>query len=212
MTRELAKKIRIPVTQPIIILNAPNTDYFEGFTKVKQIEFPTECVVLFVQNEKEMKHGVQTAIEEKWLQENGRLLIAYPKKGNKVTESFIHRDRIFPLLGVDKEGYIEKSTYKFNQMVKLDEVYTLVGIKNETRIVSKKDTQSVTDFIKYLPELEKKIRINKEAWAFYQTLTPGYKRNWARYVYSAKREATKVKRTSEVINLLLRGIKSKDKS
>lgn len=34
-------------------------------------------------------------------------------------------------LGVDDKGYIQNSHYKFNQMVKLDDNYTIVGIKHE---------------------------------------------------------------------------------
>ena len=48
------------------------------------------------------------------------------------------------------------------------------------------------------------------ALAFFESLTPGYQRSWARYIYSAKQETTRQKRLNETIELLLQGFKSKD--
>ena len=70
-------------------------------------------------------------IEGQHLVENGLLYVAYPKKGNKIYPTFVHRDEIFPTLQVNEaDGYIKGSTLKFNRMVSLDETFTVVGMKN----------------------------------------------------------------------------------
>jgi uncharacterized protein YdeI (YjbR/CyaY-like superfamily) len=47
---------------------------------------------------------------------------------------------------------------------------------------------------------EKTFKANKKAWAFYQTTTPTYRKVTTRWVMSAKRESTKLKRLNELIN------------
>lgn len=124
----------------------------------------------------------------------------------------MHRDEIFPALGVSEEdGYIGKSDYKFNQMVALDETFTIVGIKKEARKAKKTQAKSqcVGDYVEMLPVLEEQLQAFSKAYEFFASLTPGYKRGWARYVYSAKQEATQKKRLEETVRLLEQDVKSK---
>ena len=56
------------------------------------------------------------------------------------------------------------------------------------------------DDIAFPPELEKKFRANRKAWAFFQTLPPYYRRGETRWVSSAKAEETRLRRLGKVID------------
>lgn len=98
-------------------------------------------------------------------------------------------------------------------MVGLDDVFTVVGLKEESRNknnTTNKASQCVDDYIALIPDIEKDLQDSPELLAFYQSLTPGYRKDWARYVYSAKQEATKAKRREEMKTILGAGYKSRD--
>ena len=44
----------------------------------------------------------------------------------------------------------------------------------------------------------------------YQDLTPGYQRDWARYIFSAKQQKTREKRHAQMVEILSQGYKSVD--
>ncbi|KAF1297880.1 hypothetical protein BAU15_08220 [Enterococcus sp. JM4C] len=212
MAQTLLQKLRLQPDQKVTILQRPSADYFAELNVSEAYPTePVETIILFVKTIDEFKEQVLTIVKKNLLVPNGRLLIAYPKKGNKQFETFVHRDEIFPALKVDEEdGYIPGSDYKFNQMVKLDEIYTLIGLKRVTKKNTKTAaSQSVGDYVAFIPTLEKELAAEPQALEFFKSLTPGYQRNWARYVYSAKQEATQVKRKQEMIDLLKQGIKYK---
>ncbi|MFS0863830.1 YdeI/OmpD-associated family protein [Fredinandcohnia sp. 179-A 10B2 NHS] len=71
-------------------------------------------------------------------------------------------------------------------------------------------SQCVDDYISYIPEIEKDLSDVPELLTFYQALTPGYQKDWARYIYSAKQESTKEKRREEMKLILASGYKSRD--
>ncbi|MGM0123040.1 hypothetical protein IGI37_000406 [Enterococcus sp. AZ194] len=212
MAQTLLQKLRLFETQAVTILNRPSADYFSELTvSVTYPIRPVETIILFIQTVEELKTQTLDIVEKNLLVPGGRLLIAYPKKGNQKFETFVHRDEIFPTLQVnDEDGYIPNSDYKFNQMVKLDDIYTLVGLKRVAKKnVKKGASQSVGDYITFIPMLEKELADESQALEFFKSLTPGYQRNWARYVYSAKQEATRQKRKLEMIQLLKQGVKYK---
>jgi uncharacterized protein YdeI (YjbR/CyaY-like superfamily) len=60
-------------------------------------------------------------------------------------------------------------------------------------------TYEQKDEMAFPPELEKKFRANKKAWAFFQTLPPYYRRLEMRWVSSAKAEATRLRRLAKVM-------------
>ncbi len=96
-------------------------------------------------------------------------------------------------------------------MVKLDDIYIIVGLKQQT--VRKKSTassQRVKDYIDDIPKIEEDLADVPKELAFYQSLTSGYKKDWARYVYSAKQEATREKRRQEMKEILSLGFKTKE--
>lgn len=61
-----------------------------------------------------------------------------------------------------------------------------------------------------IPAVEQDLTDSAEQLAFYQSLTPGYRKDWARYVYSAVQEETREKRRAEMKKILGEGYKSID--
>lgn len=211
MSQELAKKLRLNLDEPIYVIYPPTKEYFSAFNIFDELPSePVETIILFVKTLEEMQIEIQQLIDRQALAMGGRLLVCYPKKGNKVFPTFIHRDEILPALKVNQEGYIDQSDYKFNQMVKLDDVYTIIGLKRTVTKKKRTSSQSVADYVQFIPELENLLAKTPAALQFFQELTPGYQRNWARFVFSVKREVTREKHLKETIELLLKGIKSKD--
>ena len=114
-------------------------------------------------------------------------------------------------LGANEDGYIGTSTIKFARMVGLDDVFTVVGLKEESRKqTAAKPSQRVDDYEALIPKLEAELQATSEILSFYQSLTPGYRKDWARYVYSAKQEQTKAKRLDEMKKILGEGFKTRD--
>ncbi|MCR2806961.1 YdeI/OmpD-associated family protein [Paenibacillus soyae] len=146
------------------------------------------------------------------LSKGGYLYAAYPKKGNKVYPTYIHRDDLFAGVGADEDGYIGESNVKFARMVGLNDVFTVVGFKEEARKrqPSSKPSQCVDDYLEMVPQIEQDLRNVPEVLAFYQSLTPGYRKDWARYVYSAVQEDTREKRREEMKTVLGEGYKTMD--
>lgn len=71
-------------------------------------------------------------------------------------------------------------------------------------------SQKVSDYEALIPNLKHALQTSSVALTFFESLTPGYQRSWARYIYSAKQETTRQKRLNETVDLLLQGFKSKD--
>ena len=111
----------------VYVLNQPN-DYTIFEQSQKQLVGHHNVIFIFVNTMVEFKSQVMKVIDGNHLNIEGILYIAYPKKGNKKYDTFVHRDEIFESLGVNKEGYIQDSMFKFNRMVSMDEVFTVVGL------------------------------------------------------------------------------------
>jgi uncharacterized protein YdeI (YjbR/CyaY-like superfamily) len=59
--------------------------------------------------------------------------------------------------------------------------------------------------IKLPPRLEKQLRANSRAWAYYRSQAPWYQRTTAFWVVSAKQEATRLRRLATLITTCKRG-------
>lgn len=216
MTKTIVEKLNLQKYKKAAVLNLP-----EGATYLSELtEYDTELkdqtydlIFAFVLDMESLKGLVQKVIENQYLNKDGYLFVAYPKKGNKVYSTFIHRDELLDGLGADENGYIGTSNIKFARMVGLDDVFTVVGLKEASKgknQISTKASQCVDDYIEMIPEVEKDLMNSPDLLTFYQSLTPGYQKDWARYVYSAKQEATKAKRKEEMKMILAKGYKSRD--
>lgn len=62
----------------------------------------------------------------------------------------------------------------------------------------------------HIDDIRSFLKNNEEVLAKYDALTYGYQKDWARYVYSAKREETQEKRLLEMVTILGEGYKSMD--
>lgn len=186
---------------PYKVVNAPK-NYQQAFKTYQQTTYP--YVMWFVDSLKQMKAAIYQAID--LLEDDGILYICYPKLKNTLNIPGIHRDHIFPYLQVSEAtGYVDQTLMRFNKMASFDTDYTLLGIKKDIKKL-KRNTDT-TDYKTYIEPL--KTHLSKQALAFYNTLPRGYQTNWARYVFSAKQEATKAKRLKETIDLLESHVKTK---
>ncbi|MBS4201052.1 YdeI/OmpD-associated family protein [Bacillus sp. FJAT-49732] len=216
MTKTIVEKLNLNKYGKVAVLNVPEgTDYLSELahydTDLKNSKY--DLIFAFVLDMESFKGLIFEVIEKNFLNKNGYIFLAYPKKGNKVYPTFIHRDEIFSSIGVDDNGYVGTSNIKFARMVGLDDVFTVVGLKEDGKSKNKTSTkasQCVDDYIEMIPAVEKELQDTPDLLAFYQSLTPGYQKDWARHVYSAKQEATRNKRREEMKTILAAGYKSRD--
>lgn len=216
MSKSIVEKLRLHQYKKAVILNQPEgSEYFTELTSYDTTlkDQAYDLIFAFVLDMASLNELVDLVITHEHLNPGGYLFAAYPKKGNKVYETYIHRDDLLSGLGSDEEGYVGASNIKFARMVGLDEVFTVVGFKEDAKgkhKISSKASQSVDDYIALIPSVEKDLEDTPELLAVYQALTPGYRKDWARYVYSAKQEATRVKRREEMKMILKAGYKSRE--
>lgn len=216
MSKTIAQKLNLHKYKHAAVLNKPEgedalADLPEADTELKDARY--DLIFAYVLDMAALQDLVARVIGSGHLNEGGYLYAAYPKKGNKAYPTYIHRDSLLEGLGADQDGYIGTSNLKFARMVGLDEVFTVVGLKEEARkqnTASSKPSQRVDDYTAMVPQVEEDLRAVPEVLAFYQSLTPGYRRDWARYVYSAVQEETRAKRREEMIAILGAGFKTRD--
>ncbi|MFD6440012.1 YdeI/OmpD-associated family protein [Peribacillus sp. NPDC060186] len=216
MAKTIVEKLNLQKYKKVAVLHLPDSaDYLAELADydTELTESTYDLIFAFVLDMESLKGIVNKVIEKNHLNKGGYIFLAYPKKGNKVYPTFIHRDDLLAGLGADENGYVGTSNIKFSRMVGLDEVFTVVGLKEDSRNKnqpSAKASQCVDDYIEMIQDIEKDLQDSPDLLVFYQTLTPGYRKDWARYVYSAKQEATKEKRREEMKVILGEGYKSRD--
>jgi hypothetical protein len=204
-------KLKLSKYKNMAVLNEPS-DYniFKGYKTTLTKEH--DAILVFVETLDEMVKYTEKIMNEGQLLEKGYLFLAYPKKGNKRYDTFVHRDEIFPAMKVDEDGYIKNSDLKFSRMVSMDEVFTVVGLKREKRKAKKSNaaSQCVADYEDNVKDIINLLKDHPDVLKFYQELTPGYQRDWARYIFSAKQQKTREKRQAQMIDILSQGYKSVD--
>lgn len=219
MTKSIVEKLNLHKFEHAAILDEPKgSDYFtglSGYDTALAKDCAYDLIFAFVLDTEALKGLVNRVIEHRHLRKNGYLFMAYPKKGNKVYPTFIHRDDLMGDLESDENGYVGTSDIKFARMVGLDDVFTVVGLKEDAggknkEQTSSKASQRVDDYVSLIPSVENDLEDAPELLAVYRSLTPGYRKDWARYVYSAKQEDTKAKRREEMKMILQAGYKSRE--
>ncbi|KWX71942.1 YdeI/OmpD-associated family protein [Paenibacillus jilunlii] len=216
MAKTIVEKLNLQKFKKVAVLYRPeNENSLAGLgdhdTELTGTQY--DLIFAYVLNMESLQDLVSQVIGHNYLDKGGYLYAAYPKKGNKVYSTYIHRDSLFEGVGAGEDGYIGTSSLKFARMVGLNDVFTVVGFKEEARKkkdASSKPSQRVDDYTSMIPAVEKELQDSPEALALYQSLTPGYRKDWARYVYSAVQEETRVKRRAEMIKILGEGYKSVD--
>ncbi|MCR8642884.1 YdeI/OmpD-associated family protein [Paenibacillus sp. N1-5-1-14] len=220
MTKTIVEKLKLHQFCQVAVMYKPEgSDYLaelSGYDTQLQQGTSYDMIFAFVLDMEALRALVNDVIEQGYLNAGGYLFTAYPKKGNKVYSTFIHRDELLEGLGSDENGYVGTSTVKFARMVGLDDVFTVVGFKEDAKGKAKLDkpsstaSQRVDDYIAMIPDVEKDLSSRPDLLAFYQSLTPGYKKDWARYVYSAKQEETRENRREEMKTILSEGYKTRE--
>ena len=169
---------------------------------------------MFVFSLEEFSQQLQSVIDKHLLENNGYLYFAYPKKNNPKYKEYIERDSLFEAVAMDDEGYTLGTDIKFSRMSSLNDIFTVVGLKSAPKKASKsassKNSQCVDDYIAHVDDIKQYLYKNEELLGAYNLLTSGYQKDWARYVYSAKRKETQEKRLQEMETVLGEGYKSID--
>lgn len=205
-------KLNLKKYKNLAVINQPGDyDIFSGHETTFTRDH--DAIFIFAETLAEMVEHTQHILKnEQLLQEKGYLFIAYPKKGNTRYETYVHRDEIFPAMNVGEDGYIGDSDIKFARMVSMDDIFTVVGLKREKKKVKKTEaaSQCVADYEDNIKDIETLLSEHPAELAFYQNLTPGYQKDWARYIFSAKQQATRDKRQQQMVDVLSQGYKTMD--
>ncbi|WP_078430780.1 YdeI/OmpD-associated family protein [Alkalihalobacterium alkalinitrilicum] len=207
----IINKLKLDKYTNMAVINQPSGyDLFSEYKSTLSGEH--DAIFIFVETVDKIVEHTQRIINEQQLLEKGYLFFAYPKKGNKRYNTFVHRDEIFPAMKVGEDGYVENSDIKFSRMVSMDDVFTVVGLKREKKKATKSSaaSQCVADYEDNVQDVEKRLADHPKEQAFFQSLTPGYQRDWARYIFSAKQEKTREKRSQQMIDVLSQGYKTMD--
>lgn len=203
-------KLKINQFQNLVVINEP-TDYDIFMNVPHELSDEHDAIFVFVETLGEMAKMTKMIIDDQLLVEKGYLYFAYPKKGNKKYQTFIHRDDIFPALNT-KDGYVFGSDIKFAKVMSLDETFTVMGLKREKKSVKKTSaaSQRVSDYEKQVKDVEDLLLNHPKELEFYQELTPGYRKDWARFIFSAKQQKTREQRSKQMIEVLSQGYKTMD--
>lgn len=171
-----------------------------------------DVIFMFIFSLEEFVKGLKQVVDEKLLHDKGYLFFAYPKKNNPQYAQYIDRDSFLSAVPVDENGYYEASPLKFARMVSFNEVFTVVGLKcdppKQRKSANPPKSQCVDDYIVHIDDIKRHLERHEELLEMYNQLTPGYQKDWARYVYSAKHVETQEKRLLEMESILAAGYKS----
>lgn len=214
--KTIIDKLKLDKYEQIAVIHRPEdlVEEFSTITYDHQIRKDKyDCLFIFIYNLEQFNQAIREVIDRNLLVNKGYLFFAYPKKGNKQYDAFIERDVFYKELTLNSDGYIEGSDLKFSRMVSLNDVFTVVGLKCEQKKAARTSTkasQCVDDYIDRIDDLRHQLQTNEVILATYDALTYGYQKDWARYVYSAKRQETQENRLAEMQMILAEGYKSKD--
>jgi len=70
-------------------------------------------------------------------------------------------------------------------------------------------TAPLSSFEVYIPQVAELLADDSELSVFFDALTPGYQREWARFVFGVKAEATKQRHVEVMKTVFRAGFKSK---
>ncbi len=202
-------KLKLDRCERVAVLSVPQTveDDLKG---VKQVPLGNghDALVAFATSNAEFFTTLERLAKEDRIEEGGMLLIAYPKKGNPLYPEYVHRDEIFPKVRMDEDGYIYDSPYRFNRMLGFDACFTLLEIKRVANRKPAKPSHVGSDYLKYIPDVEAMLKEDPDVLAIYQALSPGYRKDWAVYLFTTANEATRAKRFEELKSVLRAGYKN----
>ncbi|MGG2066614.1 YdeI/OmpD-associated family protein [Bacillus sp. S14(2024)] len=205
-------KLKLNKFTNMAVINQPS-DYKVFNEQTTILSKDHDAIFIFVETIDEMVTHTQFIINnEQLLLEKGYVFFAYPKKGNTRYKTFIHRDEMFPAMNVEEDGYVGNSDIKFARMVSMDDIFTVVGLKREKKKAKKTPaaSQCVADYEENVKDVEALLANHPNELTFYQSLTSGYQKDWARHIFSAKQQQTRDKRYQQMVDILSQGYKTID--
>lgn len=214
--KTIIEKLNLTKYSSRLIMGAPeDLKDFKGLEHDASIQKDKyDLVFLFIYSLEEFADYIKLLVERNLVLDKGYVFFAYPKKNNPTYKEYIERDRFIEAANMDEEGYISGSILKFSRMVSLNDVFTVVGLKaagkKTKKAESTKKSQCVDDYIVHIEDIREHLKNNEAILKTYNELTYGYQKDWARYVYSAKRKETQEKRLLEMETILGEGYKSMD--
>lgn len=212
--KSIIEKLNLNKFSSKAILNIPEdvNDFEELVYDSAILEEQYDLVFRFVFNLGEFNETLKEAVDKQLVKGNGYLYFAYPKKNNPVYDQYIERDSLYLQDHFNEEGFAHGSNLKFSRMVSLNEVFTVIGMKAQPpkKKATTQKSQCVDDYIENIEDLKQYLENNQEVLKLYNDLTFGYQKDWARYVYSAKRKDTQEKRLAQMETVLAEGYKSMD--
>lgn len=211
-TKTIIEKLKLHMYKNCLLINVPeNLHDFDQLTYDEEPKKESyDLIIVFVFSLEEFTEQLKKIAYSKMVEEGGYVYFAYPKKGNTVYDTYVERDEMYTDRHYDADGYVHNSDLKFSRMVSMNEVFTVVGMKQGRKKPKTANSQSVGDYVGKIGDVRSALASEPETLAFYDSLTPGYQKQWARYIFSAKREETQQNRLAETKELLGQGIKSKD--
>jgi hypothetical protein len=215
-TKTIIEKLNLTKYANRLVLGAPkDMEDFKELAHDSSIQKEKyDLIFIFVYSLEEFADYIKLLVERELVLDNGYVFFAYPKKNNPKYKEYMERDRFIEEANIDEEGYINGSILKFSRMVSLNEVFTVVGLKaapkKAKKAASSKKSQCVDDYIVHIDDINEHLKNNENILKAYNELTYGYQKDWARYVYSAKRKETQEKRLLEMETIIGEGYKSID--
>jgi hypothetical protein len=214
--KSVIEKLNLNKYPSKLILNTP-----KDINDFKTIDYDAsikrdnyDLIFIFIFSLADFSKYLQEVVEKQLVKDNGYLYFAYPKKNNPQYEEYIDRDSIYNEQHYNEDGFIHGSNLKFSRMISLDDVFTVVGMKlaseKTKNTTDTKNSQCVDDYIEYVDVIKQYLNKNEDLIRKYNELTFGYQKDWARYIYSAKRKETQEKRLLEMETILADGYKSMD--
>lgn len=214
--KTIIEKLNLTKYSSRLVMGAPKAlEDFKGLAHDVSIQKEKyDLLFLFIYSLEEFSDNIKLLVERDLVMDKGYVFFAYPKKNNPKYQEYIERDRFIEAANMDEEGYISGSILKFSRMVSLNEVFTVVGLKAAPKKTKKaestKKSQCVDDYIVHIDDIRAHLKNNEAILKAYNELTYGYQKDWARYVYSAKRKETQEKRLHEMETIIGEGYKSID--
>lgn len=71
------------------------------------------------------------------------------------------------------------------------------------------EKKTLSDYEVDIPQVAKLLQADEKMAAFFRALTPGYQREWARFIFGAKASATKQRHIEQMKVVFNAGFKSK---
>ncbi|MDR2534084.1 MAG: YdeI/OmpD-associated family protein [Tannerellaceae bacterium] len=214
-THPIVAKLKLNGYADKLFLNVPpHVQAFEGMDfDLSPQKSSYDLIFAFIFSINEFISLLRQVIAGNLLNKDGYLYVAYPKKGNKTYDCHIGRDDFFGPAGMDADGFVMNSRIKFNKMVAFNETFTCIGLKHISAVVPKTSapSQCVADYVDRIPDLcAYWSAANPSILAIFNALTPGYRRDWARFVYGVRSGETSLRRLEEMAKALGEGFKSID--